>query len=360
MSPRRAFTLIELLVSVTIGMALIAMAWAGFRQTLEFTSRARVRVELHNSARFVYERLYAGFSGMQPSCSAYLKVEAPTAAADPDPHDGRITLIFGGSIVDAQDFRIGVGAGPDILWRAVRWSKPKPGLDAATGKLVERPGALAIAQSTFPARGTSPGVAWGTGTNDNANMSMRYMAQPMRSFLERVTEGDLTAISPPDRDWLYPRISPMTNLSVRNVEVLDTLVAWGIRHKTTGVRSGSDFGNLTDLTRNLVAINDRVSEFSMQIVAYDTGVTPIVTDAVVSGGSKEVFWDGVTMDARPDILYVPPGRTVAGSPQDTVLESKEPWVGRPQIIRVSFALLDVQSGFSTPFSFSFSWPGVRP
>jgi hypothetical protein len=358
--PRSAFTLIELLISVSVGMLLLAMAWTGFRQTLAYTARARARVELHNSARFVYERLQANFSGVEPSCAAYLHVEAPTADTDPDPHDGRITFLFGGSIVDERDFRIGSGAGPDVLWRALRWSRPKPGLDPATGLPVVRPGVLAIAQSTFPSRSANPGVAWGTGSINNANMAMRYMPQPMRSFTPVTTEAELTRIDPPDRNWLYPIIDLGTMRSTRDLGVLDVLTSWRIRDKSTGVPAASDFGNWTDLSRNLVAVNDRVSTFTMQLVAYDDASAPVLTIADPAGPSFERFWDGVAMDGRPVFVYAPPGPNTGSAVQDRLLETTHPWKDRPQLVRIAFTLLDPPSGTSVPFSFTFAWPGVRP
>ena len=78
---RQAFTLVEVLVSVTIAMAVSAMAVAAFRQFTILQTRIQARIAMHQSAMHIVDVLSADITSMHQGAAFFAEAEAPASGS---------------------------------------------------------------------------------------------------------------------------------------------------------------------------------------------------------------------------------------------------------------------------------------
>jgi hypothetical protein len=129
MSYARGYTLIELLTSIALGMMLSVLATSTFFQVRAVLRRTLARLEMHNTARFVYQAFQQDIAAMQQEGALYVETRAdsdPDAPPGDGRHDGQIRMTFLRGKIDNVDFTSdddGVLLNSDLVWTQWRWDQ---------------------------------------------------------------------------------------------------------------------------------------------------------------------------------------------------------------------------------------------
>jgi type II secretory pathway pseudopilin PulG len=234
--PRLAFTLIELLVSIALGTFLTGTAVTMFFTTQHLAKRTQARLQLHASAKSIYESMRRDLQSLQQDCAFWL------LSRKSDGESAGIDLVFMTGVFDDQGFLMGgraVSSGYDnIEWKTTdlvwcRWSWSGDATDptrafrlwtarndmkrtctntsAPTLAGVPYTVLNSVAYNPQPRRATS---AWSTYPADDASCRYRPRSQPAPSR----SSWPVMAVAPP-RSPCAP-MAPRRSLSAPAASVL--------------------------------------------------------------------------------------------------------------------------------------------
>jgi hypothetical protein len=164
---RIGLTLIELLMSVAIGLALSTLATVCFLQARGALARAHSRLEMHNSARLVYQNFADKFSALEQDGALYLET-----TADGGTGAGKVDLVFLKGKVDDRDFSTNVAFGAyineetDLGWCLLRYDEKRRFLADGVSS---------------PPRDWICNASWKGPKGDYNSHRFRNMPQPQRS-----------------------------------------------------------------------------------------------------------------------------------------------------------------------------------
>ncbi len=239
---RRGFTLIEVIVCIAIGTSLATLATTTFLRMRATMRRVNVRLEMHNTARFVFQRLRADLMAMQQDAALWLESDAGSGA-----DDATVRLVFLRGKTDTTDFTHDLEYGvyttlnTDLVWAQWRWDQDTRRLCAGSSSTVR--------EWTMSADWTSP-----DGHNFR-NRRFRNLPQPRRvAGVECRTTLDDNRFGSPD-----PR----------------------------------DIGDFTDLDANTLPTTRGVTAMTFELVLADGS-----TVSVDGGADRTVALDGAFIDGR--------------------------------------------------------------
>jgi prepilin-type N-terminal cleavage/methylation domain-containing protein len=299
---RRGFTLIELLSSIAIGLALSVIATSTFFQVLAIMRRTQARLEMHNTARFVFQALRQDLMALEQEGACYIETRADSQPSLPpnDPrHDGEVCLTFLRGKVDNYGYSYdgeGTGLNTDLVWTQWKWDQKLRAICSGSNSRVR---------------------SW-----DNGG----------------------TWVSPAGYEYGGFKGSPHSFMIVpepRRAAGADAKTR--LDDNAFGSGHSSDIGDYTDLARRVLPTTRNVTNFALEVVLND-GST-VRADGTAT--AKKSF-DGVFVDGRL------PTAVGAGPPPSL------PHLRRPRLIRIRFDLTDVEAKLSQSFSFSFQAPAPLP
>ncbi len=125
----RCFTLIEVLTCLVLGLFLTVLATGAFFQVRAVLRRTQARLEMHNTARFIYQALHSDLLAMEPEGAFYIET---TADANPnlppgDPHHtGEVRLTFLKSKTDNNNYDAHNDMAllnTDLVWTQWKWQQ---------------------------------------------------------------------------------------------------------------------------------------------------------------------------------------------------------------------------------------------
>ena len=306
-------TLIELLSASAIALTLSVLASVSFVQILKAQQRLLTRLEMHNSARFLYQNMSDSLSALQPDGAMWLE-----SAADDGSGDGLVTLTFLRGKLDEHDNATNSlrwwGADvntqyqtrcTDLTWCCWQWNQKLQTLSTGVSSF---PRAFKIVP---PWNG--PTGNFGSRNGDNWFMNM---PQPLR-----------VATPCPG---LTPSGSSLAALS--------------------GNRYGSpDYTNDTsdyqDLMVNLAPVIRNVTGFHVEMLLADGSVVDADNTQ-----SQTLGYDGNFVNAQ-----CTPG--LNGSPAPV---NPRPYLKRPRLIRTLIDMRDPQTGVTQSFSYSYRPAAILP
>jgi Tfp pilus assembly protein PilE len=310
-SNRNGMTLIELLTSVAICLALSVISTVAFVQVRAVLLRMQIRLEMHNSARFLYQQLSEQISAMQQDGAMWIE-----STQDDGTHTGQLTITFLKGKADEHDFTTASGnyftgeqnsvyqnRCTDLTWSAWHWDQKHAILSSGT---------------TSPPRQFHLASAWKgphgnygyDSTSGNQGTWMANMPQPLRSATP------------------YPAALP----------------AGSSQAALGGNRYGSpdylnDISDYQDLQNHLSPVLRKVTGCTIELILNDGSVI----DADVTQ-TRILPIDGSFVDAH-------------ANPDAT---GKSAYLKRPRLIRVLIDMTDKVTGISQSFSFSFQPPAMLP
>lgn len=309
-TPRlRAFTLIEILVAVSLSMLMVSVAWNLFSQTQRVAKRAQARLQLHASAKSVFESLRRELLAMQQHCAFWLESKSSPQGVE---------LVFMTAAMDEAGYQMKGSwsnvAVADLVWSRWRW-------DGASRRLLS---ARNLTKRSWPMDQAVDGVAanplLGSETLRSDIPSALFWPQP-----RRFTAGDA-----------------MSGLDGNR---------WSLATGTgTAVGAGRNLGDWSDLGQRLAPVCMGVEALNIEVVlaAKDGSGAPRTRHA--DGTFDDSFCaHGIRMDgvASGNVTAAP--AAIAGF-TDEIGE-------RPTLLRLSFTLRDAATDVSIPFSFSIALPG---
>jgi type II secretory pathway pseudopilin PulG len=311
--PRLAFTLIELLVSIALGTFLTGTAVTMFFTTQHLAKRTQARLQLHASAKSIYESMRRDLQSLQQDCAFWL------LSRKSDGESAGIDLVFMTGVFDDQGFLMGgraVSSGYDnIEWKTTdlvwcRWSWSGDATDPT------RAFRLWTARNDMKRTCTNTSAPTLAGVPYTVLNSVAYNPQPRRatSAWSTYPADDWRGLD--DNAWSFPG-NPSQNV-----------------------------GDWTDLRQRLMPLPSKVTACTIEIVlAGDgSGAAPVTVRAdgstPIAFCARGVRLDGITEKA----LGLP-------APRDEIAD-------RPSILRIAFTLVDSATGISQDFTFSFALPGV--
>jgi hypothetical protein len=301
---RRGLSLIELLTSVSIALAISVVATVTFIQVRTILLRMQVRLDMHDSARFIFQAMSDRFAAMQQHGACWIETTQNDGSGD-----GQVTFTYLEGKADEHDFTTTNGdywngeqdsqyqnRCTDMNWAAWHWDQKK---------------AILFTGTTSPPRQFMIHQPWLGPLGDYQGMWMANMPQPLRQATP------------------YP----------------DAVPAGSSQAALSGNRYGSpdivnDFSDYQDLEHHLSPAVRNVSGFTIELVMSDGSVI----DADVRQ-NRTLPYDGCYVDAH----------TAADIGTGTV-----PFKKRPRLIRVLIDMTDPVTGVSQSFSFSFQPPGMLP
>lgn len=308
---RSALTLIELLTSVAIALALSVLATVAFLQVQRILLRTTVRLEMHNSARFMHQSLSEQCGALQQDAAMWLE-----SKQDDGTGSGQVSLTFlkgktdehgytttNGSHIGGEEYGIYQNRCCDLEWSRWRWD--------------QRQGAL-YAGASSPPREFRLTTSWAgpngdygrdAGGNYPGNVTFMQMPQPLRQAVP------------------YPAAIPVGSSQAA----------------LSGNRYGSpdltaDASDYQDLTNQMAPVMRNVTRCVIELVLADGSVVDADTSQ-----DRTLSFDGNFVDARVASL-------AGGAP------SKR----RPRLIRLLADMTDPVTKVTQSFSFSFQPPGMLP
>jgi len=311
---RDGFTLIELLTSVTIALALCVLATSAFLHVRGEFDRIHVRLQMHNSARFLYQAMSEHISALQQDAAFWVET-----TADGGTGSGLVSITFlkgktdeheyegnNGNLVNGgQDYAIYDNRCCDLHWCSWQWRQKDSAIYTGTNTPPREFGV------TTPWPGAQ--VSYGAGQSDNDFMNM---PQP------------LVQATP------YPGPFP----------------------PGSGIIPGS---SQAALSGNRLGTNDFVNDISdyqdlqNQMSPVIRNVTSCIIELVLADGSV-VDADNTKNQTLPfDGAFVDGHTSVAA-------DGTTPYLKRPRLIRVLVDMTDPVTKLSQSFSFSFQPPGLLP
>ena len=253
---RAAFTLIEVLISLAVAVTLTVLATTSFFQVQKLVRRAELRLDMHNSMRYLQATASEDVSDLLNGCAVFLTAKASTAAPGEKPN-ATVSLVFVRGRQSPQDFPLTEQYGlylrkcSDLSWVEWRWDQRQQVLKRGMNQRV---------------RGFTAGKAWAA---PDGNGSMRdlqtrrfyQLPQPWRS-----ADADVDAVLDRNR--------------------------WG-----TG--DATDLGDRQDLEQQLSPVLQRVSSCAIQLVLADG--TMVDADGAVdrATGIDGLFVDGSVPAVAP-------------------------------------------------------------
>ena len=303
------FTLVELLVSIALAMLLFGAAWTMFAQIQRLVKRTQARLQLHSSAKGIYESMRRDVSALQQDCAFWLRSPGAGGA-------GTIDLLFMTAVADDQGYRLGgkdnagdsfIEGTTDLVWERWTWTGTADHRLLVARNDTNRSYARRISGDPAPVN-TATGTAYSILGYYKYGTS--YSPQP-----RRYTAGDDPTLLDDNR-WSFTE------------------------------RPGMNLGDWSDLDRRLAPMHERVTACTMEVVlaGNDGAGSPVVKHADGAGALDFCAWgvrlDGMTTEALSD------GVTA----RDEIAQ-------RPAILRLSFTLEDRATGVTQDFAFSFALPG---
>ncbi len=301
---RQGMSLIELLTSVAVCVVLSTLATVVFLQVRGVLQRMHVRLDMHNSARFIHQQLSEQLAALQQDGAMWLE-----STKDDGSGNGQLTLTFLKGKMDEHDFTNSNGGMwngetngvyktrcTDLTWSCWHWDQKHAVISSGT---------------TSPPRQFRITTPW-NGPNGNYQSAwMVNMPQPLQSATP------------------YPQAVP----------------AGSSQAALSGNRYGSpdltnDISDYQDIQNHLALAIRNVTGFTVEMI-LNNGT---VVDAGVSQ-SKTIALDGSYVNAD------------ASSPASNGVY---PYKLRPRLIRVLLDMTDPVTGISQSFSFSFQPPCMLP
>jgi prepilin-type N-terminal cleavage/methylation domain-containing protein len=296
----RGFTLIEVLVSITICLALCGLATSIFFQVRAIMRRTEARLELHNTARFLFESMRRDLMAMEQAGAFYIETTAdahPELPPGDSGHTGEIRLTFLRGRLDNQDFNPDDDGGgaprSDLVW--TQWKFDQHITALCTG-------------SNARARYWRIWKHWIDGSGNDFGQVNQWRA------------GHLYMGMPQPR-----RVAGTNAQTTLDDDRFDK-------------DYDGDVGDYMDLMGHMTPVCRNVSAFQLEAVL--AGGKVVNADI---GSTKVTALDGEYVDGR-----------VLGS------TSAQPHRFRPRLIRVRFDLTDAESKLTQTFSFSFQPSATLP
>jgi len=225
----RGFTLIEVLTCLALGIVLTVLATSTFLQVRAILRRTQARLEMHNSARFIFQSLHSDLLCLQQDGACFVE---STADANPGlpvgdaRHTGQIRLTFLKSKTDNNNYDAHNDLSllnTDLVWTQWAWqqsssalcngssstvrfwqangSRTKGGLDFAAGKYYmnlpqPRRSAGADAKTTLNDNTFTSGDPQDIGDYDDLNRNLHPVSRGITRFDLEVVLADGTLIDP--------------------------------------------------------------------------------------------------------------------------------------------------------------------
>lgn len=306
-----AFTMVEVLVAVSLSMLMVAAAWSLFSQTQRIARRTQARLQLHASAKNIYESLRRDLLSLQQHGALWLREDSTIPGFD---------LVFLGSAMDEAGYQMKGAwdnvAVADLVWVQWRWNSAKQRLESARNLTARTwsidPAIDGTAVNPDPLSGGET-LGMGSGKFERAV----YWPQP-----RRYTTGDLIAGLDGNQ--------------------------WRLQTSTGGlVGEGRNRGDWGDLKSRLGPVCAHVEACTIELVKAAGGVF-----SVDGSANRQFCAHGVRMDGVASRNVTAPAAATVGF-ADEIDE-------RPALLRISFVLRDAATGVSMPFSFSVALPGPNP
>jgi len=226
---RQAFTLIEVLTSLALGIVLTVLATSTFLQVRAILRRTQARLEMHNSARFIFQALHSDLLCMQQDGAYFIETTMdanpglPTGDAK---HTGQVRLTFLKSKIDNNNYDAHNDLNllnTDLVWTQWSWQQSisalcngtsstsrywqengswkKAGLDYAAGKYFlnlpqPRRAAGTDAKTTLNNNTFSSGDSQDIGDYDDLTNNLHPVSRGITSFVLEVVLADGTVIDP--------------------------------------------------------------------------------------------------------------------------------------------------------------------
>ncbi len=304
---RAALTLVELLTSVSIALALCVLATVSFLQVRALLERMHTRLEMHNSARFVYQSLSEGLGSLQQDAALWLE-----STQDSGARDGMVQLTWlrgrvdehgftsnMGDIWGGEEFSVYQNRCTDLAWCGFKWDQKRGILYSGMNRQPH--------QFHMSISWSGPNGDYGGGNGPY----FLYMPQPLRQSVP------------------YPLAAPATSSQAA----------------LSGSRYGSpdtidDISDYQDLHNQMAPIARNVSNCVIELVLADgTVVDGDVTQSRIAN------IDGCYVDGSP-----------IADPNSGDIGYRK----RPRLVRLLFDMTDPVNGVTQTFSFSFEPPGMLP
>ena len=313
-------TLLELLVSITLGMIMIALAWATFTKAKASAARTTMRVDLHTSASVYRELLQRDFANLSPA-TAFFARSTPQVAVGADKVD-TVEVVFMRTIAPLRtQFQEDISEQfmEDYHW--VRWRFKRTWRQIG-GNWTVIDHTLYRSRSTPTRRWKAvrnlagpDGTIWDSGTQtlkpnagaDTGGLGYLNMPRPLRDASGGIPSLDFNTYNTPVASVVF------------------------------GAALKGDIGDLADLDNNELVSSVRVRDFAIGWV-----------DA---GGALTTVTSATAADYRIDGLYM----DVVGPSGNAYLTQLKKQV---RVVRVAMNLAD--AGVSQDFSFSIATPGLPP
>ncbi len=298
-------TLVELLASVSIAVILSTMATVAFVQIQKVQNRLLARLEMHNSARFLYQDLAESLNALQQDGALWLE-----ATADDGSGDGTVTLTFLHGKTDEHGF----ATNSQRWWNGevdAVYQTRCTDLDWCCWKWDQKLQTIYTAENSLP-RYFKIIPKWVGPTGNFGSNGPWYinMPQPLR----QATPYQLAA----------PVGSSQAALS-------------GNRYGSPD--NTNDLSDYQDLANHLSPVLRNVTGFHIEMLAADGTVYDADNTA-----TQTIGLDGNLANAQ------------CWAAQDGI----QPYLRRPRLIRILADLRDPQTGVTQSFSFSFRVAGILP
>lgn len=296
--PRSAFTLIELLISLAIGLLLVSVAFAGFRQVRKTVDRSTARLDMHQRAAVAYRGLRADLSAQMPNCAMFIRslIDDPTT---PDVDETAVEVVFMRGKIDIDNWSWGsqstLDNNSDMVWAQWRWTKSS--------------GTLAAGVNRWQRKFTNQ-IDWqppsGPATNNLNGKSFTVIPLPLREV---------------------DTIDPWKSLDLNVIRTDPTK------------RDPEDLGDGEDLRHETRPVIHQVTACTVQLVMSDGSARTYDGSLPTTDVFKGIPMDGKLVDAD---------------------FAKSAIARRPRLLRLRFTLRDPRLDLDQSFSYSLQLPGVLP
>ena len=296
--PRSAFTLIELLISLTIGLLLVSVAFAGFRQVRKTIDRSTARLDMHQRAAVVYRGMRADLSAQMPNCAMFVRsiIDDPLTPIIEGP---AVEMVFMRGKIDIDNWNWSAqwsrDNNSDMVWAQWRWDQASGTISAGANRW----------QRKFTNQIDWPPPS-GPASNNLNGTSFTVIPLPLRA------------------------VDPSGPWSSLDLNVIRT-------DKTK--RDPEDLGDGEDLKRETRPVIRQVTACTLQLVMSDGSSLTYDGSATKSG-----VFEGIPMDGK----FV-----------DTDFK-KSAIARRPRLVRLRFTLSDPRLDLDQSFSYSLQLPGMLP
>lgn len=305
-NPRSGLTLIEISVCTAIGVTLSAMATVAFIQIQKTQSRLLTRLEMHNSARFLYQNMSESLSSLQQDGALWVETTADSGSGN-----GMVNLTFMRGKLDEHNFttnslRWWNGEGDaiyatrctDLTWCRWQWNQHLQILSTGVCTPVAR-------MFRVQAPWTGP-----TGNYGSNGQWFLNMPQPLRQAVP------------------YPSATPIGSSAA---------ALGGNRYGSADYRN--DISDYQDLCGNLSPVLRNVSGFHLELLMADGSVVDADNTQ-----SQTLGYDGNFVSAQ-----CTPGA-----------DGIQPYLKRPVVVRLLIDMTDPQTQLKQSFAFSFRSASILP